>query len=230
MRRTINVTTSTLASFAQLGRGFFPVPLGPRPEQLLILYEFEACPFCRRVREAITSLDLSVLVRPCPKGGNRFRPEVVARGGKAQFPYLIDPNTGDELYESADIVRHLFQHYGTGRAPLWACGPHVLPTAMLASAFRPGRGNRAHPSSSPEQPLELWGMEASPYTRIAREALCELELPYVLYTTPTKSPRWRALKKRGGKAMVPFLVDPNHDVEMYESADIRAYLYETWGA
>ena len=31
---------------------------------------------------------------PCPKDGTRFRPQVVAEGGKAQFPYLKDPNTG----------------------------------------------------------------------------------------------------------------------------------------
>jgi anaphase-promoting complex subunit 7 len=38
-----------------------------KPEQLIKLYEFEACPFCRRTREAITDLDIDVLVYPCPK-------------------------------------------------------------------------------------------------------------------------------------------------------------------
>ena len=39
-------------------------------------------------------LDLEAEIRPCPKSGPRFRPEVIARGGKAQFPYLVDEQTG----------------------------------------------------------------------------------------------------------------------------------------
>ncbi len=39
-------------------------------------------------------LDLDVLVLPCPKEGPTYRPQAVAKGGKAQFPYLEDPNTG----------------------------------------------------------------------------------------------------------------------------------------
>lgn len=37
----------------------------------LQLYEFEACPFCRRVREAITDLDLNVEVRVAPLMPNK---------------------------------------------------------------------------------------------------------------------------------------------------------------
>ena len=33
----------------------------------IILYEYEACPFCRKVREALTSLDLDYVARPCPR-------------------------------------------------------------------------------------------------------------------------------------------------------------------
>lgn len=230
MNRTLDVATSHLASVAQLGRGFLPVAKGPRPEKMLELYEFEACPFCRRVREAVSALELSVLVKPCPKGGTRFRPELIERGGRAQFPYLVDPNLDLELYESADIVAHLFRHYGRGSVPLAYTTPAALPSAVAAGLFRPGLGGRARPSRAPEQPLELWGMDASPYTRIVRETLCERELPYVLHTTPLRSPRWRALKQRAGRAMVPWLSDPNTGVEMHESADIQRYLIETWGA
>ncbi|CAO2042409.1 unnamed protein product [Urochloa humidicola] len=48
----------------------------------LQLYEFEACPFCRRVREAMTELDLSAEVYPCPKGSLRHREMVKKIGGK----------------------------------------------------------------------------------------------------------------------------------------------------
>ena len=37
---------------------------------------------------------------------------MVERGGKAQFPYLVDPNTGVEMYESLDIIDYLFETYG----------------------------------------------------------------------------------------------------------------------
>ncbi|KAJ6757835.1 THIOREDOXIN FAMILY PROTEIN, partial [Salix koriyanagi] len=70
------------------------------PPKPLQLYEFEACPFCRRVREAMTELDLSTEVYPCPKGSVRHREIVRKIGGKEQFPFLVDPNTGVSIYES----------------------------------------------------------------------------------------------------------------------------------
>ena len=36
------------------------------------------------------------------------------------------------------------------------------------------------------------------------------------------------LVARGGKRQVPYLVDDDNDVEMYESADIAAYLRERY--
>jgi glutaredoxin len=71
-----------------------------QPPQLFQLYEFEACPFCRRVREALTELDLSAEVYPCPKGSIRHREFVRSVGGREQFPYFLDPNTGVSMYES----------------------------------------------------------------------------------------------------------------------------------
>src|SRR5262245_46215666 len=103
MNRTLDVATSWFASGARLGAGLFASEIGPRPEKLLSLYEFEACPFCRKVREALTTFDLDAMIYPCPKGGPRYREEVKERGGKAQFPYLVDPNTDVAMYESDDI-------------------------------------------------------------------------------------------------------------------------------
>ncbi len=47
-----------------------------------------------QVREAVSMLDLDVVMYPCPRDGDVWRPKVVSEGGKAQFPYLKDPNTG----------------------------------------------------------------------------------------------------------------------------------------
>jgi glutathione S-transferase len=229
MNRALDVTTSFLATLARFGHGASVGALGARPEKPLALYEFESCPFCRKVREALSILDLEAVIYPCPKGGPRFRREIERRGGKQQFPYLVDPNTGTEMYESDDIVRYLFERYGGGGMPLLlSLGPLTDATAFAASAARIGSGVSYRPSNPPEKPLELWSFEASPFCRIAREALCELEIPYRLHNVAKGSPSRDAFRARSGKMMVPYLVDPNRDVAMFESADIVRYLNETY--
>ncbi|KAH9725390.1 Thioredoxin family protein [Citrus sinensis] len=122
---TLEVATSSLSTLARLPWGSRSLSEGSDTQEIsnsdsptrLQLFEFEACPFCRRVREAITELDLSVEVFPCPKGSIRHREMVRRLGGKEQFPFLIDPNTGVSMYESGDIVNYLFQQYGKGRSP-----------------------------------------------------------------------------------------------------------------
>jgi glutathione S-transferase len=229
MNRMLDVASSLAATLARLGAGLRVGPVGRRPRQLLELYEFEGCPYCRKVREALSQLDLEAIVFPCPKGGPRFREEVKAKGGKAQFPYLVDPDAGKALYESDDIVRHLFTEYGDGRVPaLFAAVPLTDAGAMLASALRPGRGVRYRRARAPEQPLELWSFEASPFCRIVRETLSSLELPYRLHNVAKGSARRAAFVERSGRMLVPYLADPNTGVEMFESADIVAYLERTY--
>jgi glutathione S-transferase len=229
MFRALDVATSFAASVVRLGAGMEVGALGPRPERPLELYEFEGCPFCRKVREALSVLDLEAVVYPCPKAGPRFRPEVVRRGGKAQFPYLVDPNRGVEMYESDDIVRYLFETYGDGSVPRLLGLPLVTDLSSgLASAARPLNGTRYRTARTPTAPLELWSFEASPFCRIAREALCELELPYRLHNVAKGSPKRDAFVRRSGKMQVPYLVDPNTSSAMFESADIVRYLDTTY--
>jgi glutathione S-transferase len=229
MNRTLDLVSSFAASVARLGAGIAVGTPGARPEQPLVLYEFESCPYCRKVREALTVLDLDAEIRPCPKGGTRFREEVIARGGKAQFPYLVDANADTAIYESDDIVRHLFQRYGDGRVPaLLAPGPVAAVTGTLASALRFGAGVRVRKSRAPAKPLELWSFEGSPFCRLVRETLCELELPYWLHNVGKGSVKREAFVERSGRMMVPWLVDPNHGVAMFESADIVEYLGQTY--
>lgn len=89
---------------------------------------------------------------------------------------------------------------------------------------------RARPSKAPEQPLELWSFEASPFCRIVRERLSSLELPYVLHNVAKRSKKRDAFVARSGRMMVPFLVDPNTDTAMFESAEILRYLDDTYAA
>jgi len=231
VNRTLDVATSLFATLARLGGGLRVERLGARPKKPLELYEFESCPYCRKVREVLTALDLEAVIYPCPKGGTRFRSVVRERGGKEQFPYLVDPNTGKATYESSDIIRYLCTEYGTGSVPwLYSGGLLFDATSTLASAWRLGAGVRASASNPPAQPLELWSFEASPYCRIARETLCSMEIPYRLHNVGKNSPSREAFVERSGKMQVPFLVDPNTNVELFESADIVRYLHATYGA
>ncbi len=249
--RFFDVLTSYAASGARYPGGMYVRKPGKRPEKPLELYEFEGCPFCRKTREILCALDLDANVYPCPKGGARFRPVAKEKGGKEQFPFLIDPNTGTSMYESMDIARYLASTYGDGTLP-WtlSLGPLTTVTSGVASAFRAGHGSRARASRAPEKPLELYGFESSPYCRLAREALCELELPYLLHNVGKRGEKRPAFVARSGELhvaagaaprreshaarlrhatlQVPYLVDPNTGTAMFESADIVAYLNKTY--
>jgi len=206
------------------------VGLGLRPVEPLLIYEFEACPFCRKVREALSVLDLDAWIRPCPKGGRRFRDELVRRGGKAQFPYLVDPNHGVEMYESSDIVEHLFDRYGEGSPPaLLRRGGLSTISAVLSGATRATKGTFARPSCAPAKSLELYGYEGSRHCRVVRDVLCELELPYRLRNVARGSPRREAFLRRAGRMQVPWLLDPNRNRTLFESHEIIAYLEDQYG-
>ena len=227
-----NTRMALLSSVMRLGGGLYTMnPLGPRPGKTLELYDFEACPFCRKVRETLCALDLEVVIYPCPKNGTRFRPKVVELGGKPQFPFLVDPNTGKQLYESDEINIYLATTYGTGSRPLMASlGPFTMLSSGLASAVRRGHGGQMRPSKLPEKRLELWSFEASNYCKVVRERLSELELPYLLHNVAKRSPSRPAFIARAGKMQVPWLFDPNTGIGLYESEAIIDYLDTTYGA
>lgn len=213
----------------------------PRPAQPLVLFEFQSCPFCAKVREAVSFLDLDVLFLPCPKGGVRYRPEAQRLGGKQQFPLLLDVSAPGGapvlMYESDDIIRYLFNQYGPGEAAIPAPlrkGTFATVSAGLALLPRGGAGGRAAASGgakpAPAKPLVLWAYEASPFVRIVRERLGELELPHLQVTCARGSAakRQRLLDARGS-FQVPYLEDPNAGVYLFESAAILKYLDDTYG-
>ena len=247
-----NLTTALLASTARGWRGSITRPAPKQPEKPLELYEFEGCPFCRLTREVLTELDLDAMIYPCPRGGTRFRPEVERLGGKQQFPYLVDPNTGVSMYESSDINAYLYKTYGDRKVPAKAqAGGGALLGSQLATAIRGLKGIRVRASRSPKKPLELYSFESSPYSRPVRELLCEMEIPYLLRNfgkahkadmgppwvrnkfypdAPIKSRNRQAMRERTGRSQVPFLVDPNTGTEMFESSEIRKYLIANYGS
>ncbi len=214
-----------LASGVRLSRGMTVGALGARPAQRLTLWDFERCPHSRVVREALSRLDLDADVRPCPKNGTRFRPELDGKG----VPQLLDPNTGDRLVGSRVILDHLYARYGTRPTPLFATlKPFTAVSGFVARVLTGGRGAFAVPSRAPAQPLELWSFEASPYCRFVRFKLCELELPYVLHNVGKQSPRRPDFIARSGAMRVPWLFDPNTGASMFESFAIEQYLHQTY--
>ncbi len=230
MNRVLDVATSATATLYRLASGASVGNVEVCPEKPLELFEFEACPYCRKVREALSILDLEALIYPCPKEGPRFRKEVENRGGKLQFPYLADPNTGKEMYESDEIVRYLFETYGDGRVPfLLSPGWLTNFTAGLASVVRPLQGTFYEPSTPPKKRLELYSFEAWPFCRIVREVLCSLEIPYLLHNVARGGPAREAFVARSGRMQVPYLVDPNTETELFASREIVTYLRETYG-
>ena len=81
------------------------------PAEPLVLYNYEGNQFCRLVRETLCELDLPYTMRSTGKGSPR-REELRRLSGKTVAPYLVDPNTGTAMGESADIVAYLERAYG----------------------------------------------------------------------------------------------------------------------
>lgn len=246
LRHNLSVLASVATSSLTAWRGCLVVKPASQPEQPLVLYDIEGCPYCRRVREALTALHLDADIRPCPRGGRRFRAEAEAMGGKQLFPLLVDANTGTTLYESAAIISYLFRQYGGRPVPgYYRTRPYQPALGSLASAVSGLRGVRASAALVPRQPLALWSFEGSPYSRLVRERLCELELPYRLHNLGKEhwteiGPAARRIKPGpyrplpGGKrdafyqtherVQVPYLEDPNTGTGLFESARILDYL------
>jgi glutathione S-transferase len=55
-----------------------------------------------------------------------------------------------------------------------------------------------------------------------------MELPYRLHNVPRRSPDRSEFVSLSGKMQVPYLHDPNTGARMFESADIRRYLYDSY--
>jgi glutathione S-transferase len=237
-------------SLLRVNRGVIVKGHARTPKKPLQLFEAEYCPYCRHVREALTELDLDALIYPIPKRGKRHKQRLLKLSGKTRIPFLHDPNTGVKLHESNAIVEYLYNHYGLD----WEKVPERrLTTSTLASLTRGKTGMFARPNKAARKPLELYSFEGSPYARLARETLCELEVPYLLHNvgkTPGSHadylpPEYRAERvpdympgtenrrkfmERVGRVMVPYIVDPNTGTAMFETRKIQEYLQATYGA
>jgi glutathione S-transferase len=107
----VRIATGLLARALTNGRGGKARP-SRAPEHPLEFYSFEASPPCRMVRFLLCELELPYVLRSVAKGSPR-RDAFIARSGKMQVPWLVDPNTGWQGFESLEIERYLESTWAT---------------------------------------------------------------------------------------------------------------------
>jgi len=246
----IDIGSSYASSLLRIFTGKYVVSgieQAPRPKQLLALFEHEGNTQCKKAREIISALDLSVLVYPCPRPTivhkdlvphSRFRDVVTKEMGSCQLPCLFDDDKGKKIAGGDQIVDYIWETYSPPGAhkpflfsllvPSFVNEILLLASTCVRPAFRK-TGARQTPSRVPEnmKPLKLWSFEACPYSRLVRETLSTLELPYILYNCG-KGSKMLETQKIGTKIHIPYLEDPNNDFSSAESSSINAYLRKTY--
>ncbi len=245
-----DLLTSTLASQTRLWAGTKAAKTTINEQDPLIMYDNEADPRCRLVREAISELNLDVLIIPCPKGGERHKQQLREMYSTDKLPFLIDKNTQTILNSASEIITYLYKHYADSNAPIrLRANIFNYASSTSASLIRFNAGKSKKPAIEPTDPLVLYSFESSPYSRPVRETLCELELPYLLVNLgkqqfgelgpavqrlspgkyiPLPETKRSAFLAEYGTVQVPFLKDPNTDVDMFESKAIVKYLLATY--
>ncbi|MCD7452656.1 hypothetical protein HAX54_017716 [Datura stramonium] len=188
--------------------------LGPRPEKPVEIYEFE------RINSPVSSVMLPgmehVGISSAARFVGRLKMSLCAGwsdGWKAAVPYMVDPNTGVSMYESDEIIKYLVRKYGDGNVPLMlSLGLFTTLTEGFAMIGRMGKGSSHRPSRHHPSHLSCWAYEGwapSPFCKVVREVLVELELPHILHSCANSGPKPEVLYERVGHFQVPYLEDPN---------------------
>jgi glutaredoxin len=182
----VNTVGSYVAGYLRLrpGRGTEVSPAvtssssTKRPEKPLVLYSYEGNQFCRLVREVLTELDIIYELRSAGKESPRREELAEKTGGSSQCPYIIDPNTGVAMAESADIIQYLYDTYA-----LWTPPNELLEwiSGSVMVLFKPVFENLA--------PLQAGSNreDSNTYREELKAAVAEIEsetssAPVVVYT------------------------------------------------
>jgi len=202
----------------------------PKPSRPIIMYEYEASADCRKVREAITMLDLPVEYRPCPGGSAGFVDNMKTLTlGKQEFPFIIDNGARmikPQLGGAKTIISYLFDSYGPGA--------DKIPSSLKGGgiSFGSGGGPKIRKDARPDfaklKPIVLYGWEGAPYVKPVREALTALALAHVMVNCAQGSSNRSKLQSKAGTFQVPYIEDPNTGVAMFESVEIIKYLEQTY--
>jgi len=79
----------------------------------LTIYQFEACPFCVKVRRFIRKNSLEITLKDA-RNNKKFKSELVNEGGKHKVPCLRIERINSEsewLYESTEIIKFLKKEF-----------------------------------------------------------------------------------------------------------------------
>lgn len=79
----------------------------------MALYQYQACPFCVKVRREMRRLNLNIELRDA-KGDMDHRRALKEQGGKAQVPCLRIERSGQDaqwMYESSEINDYLAERF-----------------------------------------------------------------------------------------------------------------------
>ncbi len=79
---------------------------------MLQLYQYEGCPFCEHVREAMDDLGLDYVIRTVPREHSE-RDRVEAVSGQPLVPVLVDPGKDRVVVDSREIIKYLRSNYRT---------------------------------------------------------------------------------------------------------------------
>jgi glutaredoxin 3 len=72
----------------------------------LTLYIKNGCPWCKKVTDFADAHDV-LFAEVKEKNEPGVLEDLLSRGGKSQFPYLVDETADIEMYESSDIIEYL---------------------------------------------------------------------------------------------------------------------------
>jgi glutathione S-transferase len=127
------ILTSTAASLTRGKSGMFSAP-SKAARKPLELYSFEGSPYGRLAREVFCELEIKYLLHNVGKSpgshadyyppeiryekmhdytpGSENRRKFLERAGRVMVPYIVDPNTGTDMFQTKDIKEYLRNTYG----------------------------------------------------------------------------------------------------------------------
>lgn len=79
---------------------------------MIILWQFEDCPYSKKVREKLTELNLDFVCINAAKDSKAKKDFLEDCCGKGQVPFIMDTEKHVKMYESDGIVQFLEDNYG----------------------------------------------------------------------------------------------------------------------
>ncbi len=76
---------------------------------MINLYYLSTCPYCKKVIDFLDSNNIEYKLLDINEHENFNK--LLKIGKKRQVPFIVDTNTGNVMYESADIIEYLTKEY-----------------------------------------------------------------------------------------------------------------------